>query len=210
MIEQPNPRWLLPTELVVLAACASAPLWWPLTVPIVLPLLIMASVSMAARRVSMSSSPAPGGVEATWIGAGCGALALIASVLLATPFLQYGLGLAVQWSAFPELRGSAAQAFAVAVLITALTAAQELVFRRWVIERAFQLGASGSGAITVAAVLEAVVGPGGLGARVGLAVGGFGLGLLYWRGGRRLGPALAARLAFSLGAVALQALRLVG
>jgi hypothetical protein len=210
MLEQPNPRWLLPVELAALAACAVAPAFVDLPVPVVLPLLAMASVSMAARRVSMTEPPGRGSGEALWIGAACGLVALLVSLVVATPVLQVGFGLVVQWSAFPEVRGSLAQAFTVAVLVVAVVAAQELIFRRWLIERAFQLGASGSGAIGGAAAIEAMIGPGGFGARLGLAVTGIGLGLLYWRGGRRLGPPLAARLTFALGSLLLQALQLLG
>lgn len=144
------------------------------------------------------------------IGAAAGVLGLVISLVLATPALQVGGGQAVQWTMFPMVRGSAEQLFSVAVLLVALAVAQELIFRRWLLERSYQLGASGSGAIMIAAAAEALVGPGSAGVRIGLALFGVALGMLYWRGGRRLGPALAARLAFGLGALVLQALEWIG
>jgi membrane protease YdiL (CAAX protease family) len=208
--EPPNPRWLLPIELLAIAACVILPWLVDLPVPAALPLLAIASVSMSVRRMTFFSAPRTGSGEAMWIGAGAGLVALIISVLVATPVLQHGVGLVVQWSVFPAVRGSGAQLFSVAVLVVALAVAQELIFRRWLIERAYQLGASGSGSIMIAGGAEAMIGPGPLGVRLGLALFGVALGMLYWRAGRRLGPALAARLAFALGALVLQALQWIG
>jgi hypothetical protein len=59
------------------------------------------------------------------------------------------------------------------------------------------------------AAAEALVGPGPLLSRLGMALFGVALGMLYWRAGRRIGPPLAARLAFGLGALILQWLQLV-
>jgi hypothetical protein len=46
--------------------------------------------------------------------------------------------------------------------------------------------------------------------RLGAGVFGIGLGWMYLAGGRSVAAPICARLAFSLGAVALEALRLVG
>ena len=212
VIEQPNPVWLLPLELVALAGCALAPWLLPFSVPMVLPLLGVASLSMAVRRGTLAGEPGAGAGEAFAIGAASGLVALALAVLLATPLLEgagavVGVGAAVEWSMFPAVRGSAGQLFTAAVLVAALAVAEEVIFRRWIVERAYQLGASGSGSILIAAAAEALVGPGPLGARFGMALFGVALGMLYWRGGRRLGPPLAARLAFGLGALVLQALQ---
>lgn len=211
MLEQPRrdgPAWLLPVELVLLAGCALAPWLLPLSLPMVLPLLGGAVLSLAVRRGTLLTEPRAGAGEATLIGGGAGLLALVLAVLLATPLLE-GAGAAVEWTMFPAVRGSAGQLFTAAILVAALAVAQETIFRRWILERAYQLGASGSGSILIAGAAEGLVGPGPLGGRLGMALFGVALGMLYWRGGRRLGPALAARLVFSLGALVLQALQWV-
>jgi hypothetical protein len=208
VIEQPNPVWLLPVELLVLVGCALAPWYLPWSVPMVLPLLAMASVSMAMRRGTLMAEPAAGSGEAILIGAGAGLVALAIAVLLATPLFE-AAGAPVAWSMFPAVRGSGNQLFVTAILVAAMAVAQETIFRRWILERSYQLGASGSGSILIAAAAEALVGPGLLVPRLGMALFGIALGMLYWRGGRRLGPPLAARLTFGLGALVLQALQLV-
>jgi membrane protease YdiL (CAAX protease family) len=208
VLEPPNPIWLLPVELVALLGCAVAPLLWELPVPVAVPLIAIASLSMAVRRTTLASEPSDASAERFAIGAGVGLVALALSVLVATPLLGGG-GVVVQWTMFPTVRGSAGQLFTVAVLISALAVAQEVIFRRWILERSYQLGASGSGSIVIAAAAEGLVGPGPLLARIGMALVGVALGLLYWRAGRRLGPSLAARLAFGLGALILQWLQWV-
>lgn len=206
--EQPNPVWLLPVELAALALAALAPLFWELPVPVVVPLIAVASLSLSVRRASLASQPGAGSGEQILIGAGSGLVALALAVLVATPLLGGG-GVAVQWTMFPTVRGSGGQLVTLAVLLAALAVAQEVVFRRWILERAYQLGASGSGSILIAAALEALVGPGPLLSRFGIFLFGCALGMLFWRSGRRLGPPLAARLAFSVGALVLQWLQWV-
>lgn len=200
-MEEPSPRWLGPLELAALLACALV----AMPVPVELPLLVAAGISVAVRRTTFLAPPTASATEATVIGALAGLLGLVGALLIATPLFEHGLGLALDWHAAPPVRGSLEQLISAALLVAAAATAHELVFRRWLIERAFSLGASGTGAILAAAGVEAAIGPGGLGARLGAALFGIALGLLYWRGGRRLGPALAARLAFSWGALALHA-----
>lgn len=204
LMEVPCPRWLGPLELAVLVACALV----TLPVPVELPLVAAASLSVAVRRATFLAPPAAAASTATAIGALAGLLGLGGALLLATPLLELGFGLSVDWSATPPVRGSLEQLVSSAIVTAAVVTAHELVFRRWIIERAFSLGASGTGAILAAAVAEAALSPGGLGARAGAALFGIALGLLYWRGGRRLGPALAARLTFALGALVLHAVGL--
>ncbi len=208
MREQPSPAWLLVVELAALLLGALAPLFWELPVPVVVPLIAVASLSMSVRRASLASEPGPGGAEQILIGAGSGLIALALAVLVATPLFSGG-GVVVQWTMFPTVRGSGGQLVTLAVLLVALSVAQEVVFRRWILERAYQLGASGSGSILIAAGLEALVGPGPLLSRFGMLLFGCALGMLFWRSGRRLGPSLAARLAFSVGALVLQWLQWV-
>lgn len=208
----PAPRWLLVLEVAALAACALV----PLPVPALVPLLAVAALSVAVRGSSLFAAATEGWLFATTLGALAGLAALAAAVLVATPLLERGLGLAVVWSSAPEVRGSAAQLVVAGILAGAAALAHELVLRRWVVERCYQLGASSATAITAGAVMEALLGPGalgepaGLGAHLGAGVLGAGLGLLYWRGGRRVGPSVAARLALTWGALILQSLRWIG
>lgn len=204
-MEVPSPRWLVPLELSALVACAAV----ALPVPVELPLVVAASVSVVVRHTTFLAAPAASPAEATAIGALAGLLGLLGALLLATPLFEHGFGLALDWQATPPVRGSLEQLVSSAVLVGAVATAHELVFRRWLIERAFSLGASGTGAILAAAAAEAIIGPGGVGERAGAALFGIALGLLYWRGGRRIGPALAARLTFAWGALGLQALGLL-
>jgi membrane protease YdiL (CAAX protease family) len=212
MTEPPDPVWLLPAELLALAGCALAPWLLPFSLPMVLPLLGVATLSIAVRRRTLLTEPHAGASlgtgDALAIGAGAGLAALGLSVALATPLLE-GAGAAVEWSVYPAVRGSLGQLLTAAILVAALAFAEETIYRRWILERAYQLGASGSGSILIAGAAEALIGPGPLGARLGMALFGVALGMLYWRGGRRLAPSLAARLAFGLGALVLQALQWV-
>jgi hypothetical protein len=64
--------------------------------------------------------------------------------------------------------------------------------------------------VLVGAIAEALVTPGDLAARIGGGVFGAGLGWLHVAAGRSVVAPICARLAFGLGAVALEALRVIG
>jgi hypothetical protein len=65
-------------------------------------------------------------------------------------------------------------------------------------------------AILAGALAEAAVTGGGLAMRIGAGLFGLALGWLYVAGGRSALASVCARLVFSLGALALETLRLVG
>ncbi|HRC58502.1 MAG TPA: hypothetical protein PKU97_21420, partial [Kofleriaceae bacterium] len=103
MVEQTSPRWLLPVELAALASCTLAPAGLALPVPVAVPLLAIAAVSVAARRATFLSPPGRGALEGILLGALAGLVGLVAAVTLATPVLQDGFGLMVRWGQSPAV-----------------------------------------------------------------------------------------------------------
>lgn len=149
-------------------------------------------------------------------GALVGALALLLALALSAPIAD-ATARSVEWSQLPVVRGSALQAATLAAVVIAVALAAELTLRRWWLEAvAAALGTAGvgrvgaiAGGVVAAAALEAAIAP-LPGDRLGVAIYGAGLGVIYVGAGRRLGASLAARVAFEVGALALQALLLVG
>jgi hypothetical protein len=146
--------------------------------------------------------PAPGLALA---GIAAGAVALALAVFLAAPFLEDVTARAIEWTDTATVRGSVLAFVTIAMLVGATAVARELVFHRWLLDRAYAAGALP--AATIAAAAEGLVTGGHVVARIGAALTGFGLALLYIGGGRRLAAAMACRLTFDLGALALVALR---
>ena len=148
-------------------------------------------------------------------GAVAGAIALGAALVVSAP-LADAVGRGVEWSTMPVVRGSILQALTVALIVAAVAVAAELTLRRWLLELvATTLERAGAarglaiaGGLAAAAIVEAAIMPFD-GDRVGIAVTSAGLGVLYLAAGRRIGASVAARLGFEVGAVVLQALRLV-
>lgn len=149
-------------------------------------------------------------------GALVGALALLLALALSAPIAD-ATARSVEWSQLPVVRGSALQAATLAAVVIAVALAAELTLRRWWLEAvAAALGTAGvgrvgaiAGGVVAAAALEAAIAP-LPGDRLGVAIYGAGLGVIYVGAGRRLGASLAARVVFEVGALALQALLLVG
>ncbi|MBK7073332.1 MAG: hypothetical protein IPH44_13615 [Myxococcales bacterium] len=162
--------------------------------------------------------PADRDARAEVIGGGAlvGALALLLALALSAPIAD-ATARSVEWSTLPVVRGSALQAVTLAAVVVAVALAAELTLRRWWLEAvAAGLGRAGvgrigavAGGVVAAAALEAAIAP-LPGDRLGVAVHGAGLGLIYVGAGRRLGASLAARVVFEVGALALQALMLIG
>jgi hypothetical protein len=94
------------------------------------------------------------------------------------------------------------------VTVTALAA--ELALRGWIVDRVMELS-PGSPVlpICVGALAEAIVTPGDAATRLGAALFGAGLGTLFAAGGRNVIAPIFARVAFTLGAVAIEASGLV-
>lgn len=204
-------RGLVPLEIAAVIALAVAPL--PDAIPVALPLFAVASVSRWVRGRDWQQRM---GGDRWLVGAGAaaGLVALLVALLAGTPAVEAISGRSIEWSAYPIVRGHAGSLFVVALIVTMTAIATELALRGWIVERVLELVPGRPGAAVLAvlagALAEALVTPGDGVARAGAAVFGAGLGWIYLAGGRRLVGPLAARLAFVLVALGLEALRLIG
>ncbi|HEY0989346.1 MAG TPA: CPBP family glutamic-type intramembrane protease [Kofleriaceae bacterium] len=200
-------RTLVPFEVAAIVALAIAPL--PEVVPFALPLVVLATASRWARRRSWDELLHGRGTGAVGGAAGLGALAL--AVVAGTPFVELMSGRSVEWSAFPIVRGNVSQAVLVAIIVIAMAIATELALRGWIVERVLELSPGPPILpVLVGACAEALVTRGDLAARIGAGLFGIGLGWMYVSSGRSVIAPICARIAFALGAVALEALRVVG
>jgi len=199
-------RGLVPFEVAVVLAAA----FLALPIPVVIPLLAAASLSLWARGRSFAAVTKGPGLYAL-IGLAAGLVGLALAVGVGTPVVERMTDQAVQWSMYPIVRGSA-NAFATLSVLVALGAiAAELVLRGWIVERVLELGRGNVVlAILVGAIAEGLVSGGDVTARLGAGLFGIAMGWMYVAGGRSVVAPMCARLAFSLGALALEATRLVG
>jgi hypothetical protein len=153
---------------------------------------------------------AGGGAWLVGVGAAAGVIALALAVVAATPVVEAVWDRAVQWSMFPIVRGSGRQLFAVALIVAVASVAAELVLHGWLVERALELGSGSAIAVLLGAIAEVLLVPGDFATRLGAGLFGAGLGWMYVAGGRTIAGSAAARVAFSVGAVVLESLRLIG
>ncbi len=198
-------RRLVPVEVAAVIAVALAP--WPEAIPISLPLFVVATLARLVRGKSWGELLKANGAL---VGAIAGLAALGLSVVLGTPVVEHVTDRAVEWASYPLVRGAGAQLLAIALIVACATAAMECALRGWIVERALELRVPASVAILIGALVEALLVDGGVTARLGGAVFGIGLGWMYVASGRNLAAPLCARLAFQLGAVVLEWLKLVG
>jgi len=199
-------RGLVPLEVAIVIAAAVI----DLPIPVVIPLLAAASLSLWFRGRSFAQVTKGPALYAL-IGAGAGLAALALSVAVGTPLVERITDQAVQWSMYPIVRGSTTAFATIALLVGLGAIAAELVLRGWIVERVLELGHSKSEpAILVGAFAEALVVDGDLTARIGACLFGIAMGWMYVASGRSVVAPMCARLAFSLGALALEALRVVG
>ncbi|HEY5950574.1 MAG TPA: CPBP family glutamic-type intramembrane protease [Kofleriaceae bacterium] len=198
-------RSLVPLEVavVIAAACIALP------VPAAVPLLIVASISLWLRGRSWTSVLSGPPLYAA-IGALSGALALVFALFVSTPLLEAITDYAVQWSMYPVVRGSSGTAIMVTLVVGISAVAAELVLRGWLVERVLELRGHPVLAVVVGALAEALISDGDLAMRIGAGIFGIGLGWMYIAAGRSAVAPICARLVFSLGAVLLEALRVVG
>jgi len=198
-------RNLVPFEVAIVIAAAIV----SLPVPVVVPLMIAASLSLWLRGRSWTSVFGGPALYAA-IGAVAGAIALVLALLVSTPLLEAVSDYAVQWSMYPIVRGSGGQAVMVAIVVGISALAAELVLRGWIVERVLELGGHPVLAVLAGAIAEALLVDGDLAMRIGASLFGLGLGWMYVAAGRTINAPLCARLVFSLGAVLLETLRIVG
>jgi hypothetical protein len=207
----PEPRELrnlVPFEIAAVLALAVAPL--PEAVPIALPLVVLATLSRWVRRRDWGQLMSASGWTMA-VGAAAGLAALVLAVIVGTPFVELMSGRAVEWAAFPVVRGNASQGLLVAMIVIAMAIATELALRGWIVERMLELSPGPPILpVLVGAIAEALVTRGDLAARLGAGLFGAGLGWMYVAAGRSVVPPICARIAFTLGAVALEAVRVIG
>jgi membrane protease YdiL (CAAX protease family) len=171
-------------------------------------LLLAASIVSWLRKRSWTERMRGPGVYAA-IGAAAGAGALVFA-LFVTPMIEGYAGQAVQWSMYPIVRGSGTAFFTVALIIAVGCLASELVFRAFLVELGHEFTKNYAVAIVVAALAEALLAEGDPAVRLGAGVFSVGLGWMYVASGRSILAPLCARLVFSLGALVLEALRVIG
>jgi hypothetical protein len=211
-------RALVPFEVAIVLTAA----FIALPIPVVIPLLVAGSLSLWVRGRSWIDVLRGPSLYAA-VGAAAGLVGLALGLVLGTPLVEGLTGGAVQWSMYPIVRGSPNAAVMLAVLVVIGAVASELVLRGWLVERVLELGGHPVLAILVGAIAEALIvfplahgDPGALmiggdiTARIGAGVFGLALGWMYLAAGRSALAPMCARMTFALGALALEAFRLVG
>lgn len=204
-------RSLVPAEVAAVLVVAFVPL--PEAVPRALILFAAACASRWSRGRDWAEI-AHGPPVFAAIGALAGAVALALAVAIGTPVIEALTGRGVEWNQFPIVRGNSAGLFAVATVVAVSAIALELAVRGWLVERVLEL-AGDRADVRVLAVMgggfaDALVASGDFTARLGAGVFGIALGWMYLAAGRSVIAPACARAAFALGAVLLEALRLVG
>ena len=201
-------RSLVPLEVAAIVIVAVAPL--PEVMPVALPLVVIATASRWLRRRSWDQLlQSRRGTAA--VGFAAGVAALVIALVAGTPFVEAMSGRAVEWSAFPIVRGNVSQGVLVSLIVVAMAVATELALRGWVVERVLELSPGPAILpVLIGAIAEGVVTRGDFAVRVGAALFGLGLGWMYVAAGRSLVAPICARVGFALGAVALEGLRVIG
>ncbi|HUS32132.1 MAG TPA: CPBP family glutamic-type intramembrane protease [Kofleriaceae bacterium] len=204
-------RGLVIVEILAIVGLAFVPL--PAIVPVAVPLLVLASLSRWTRGRDWGEL-FHGGLRATIVGATAGIVGLALALAIGTPLVEHVTDRAVEWSMYTLVRGNASQLFAVAIYVAVTSLAAELALRGWIVERVLEL-ASGRPGVTVLAILigsaaEMIVTPGNFAMRAGAGLFGAGLGMMYVAGNRSIVAPICARMAFALGALMLESMKLVG
>jgi membrane protease YdiL (CAAX protease family) len=201
-------RELVPFEALAVVALALMPFG---DVPVALPLFAVASCSLYLRGRSWAELAMRGSLDRALIGAAAGGVALALAIVVGTPGLEALGAWPIEWSRFPIVRGNAAAAGVVILTAAATALAMELALRGWIVERVLELWPGSPGLpVLVGALAEALLTPREPAARLGAAVFGAGLGWMYCAAGRSIVAPLLARIVFQAGAVALEALRVIG
>lgn len=195
-------RTLIPVEVLAVIAIAFAQL--PLGVPIAIPLLIVASLSRWLRGRSWREVISANSTRALALGLLAGVIALA----VATPLIGAFHATAVEWWLVPAVHGETPQVLLAIAHAIVTAAALELALRGWILERAWELSPGPAALpIAVAAGAEALLHEGPIAARIGAALFGAGLGLLHVGCQRSVLAPIAARAAFTGGAIVVELLR---
>jgi hypothetical protein len=198
---------LLTAEVVAIIACAVL----PLPVPAQVPLLVMALISFAVRGKMWSDRFESDRLR--WaVGAVVGVIALALAWLVVGPVLESRTGGMVGWTRHGMVRGKPDAFLTIAILVAASAIGTELLMRAWILDRIRELVSGRAGvviAVAVTAIVEAIfVGDPGWSC-VGAALVSAALSGLYLASGRSLVAPIAARVTFEVGALLLEAFKLV-
>jgi hypothetical protein len=201
-------RGLAYVEAAAIIAIAVVP--WPELVPVALPLVIAATVARYVRRRGWAEVARIHSAQLV-VGVIAGLVALTLALIGGAPVVEAIGQRAIEWSAFPIVRGNASQLLVVSMIVVVTAIAAELALRGWIVERAAEL-TRGGWAVPIAcgALAEALITPGDVAVRLGAACLGAGLGAIYLAAGRTVMPSICARAAFGLGAAVLEALQVIG
>jgi hypothetical protein len=200
-------RQLVPLEIAAVLVAAWAPL--PEQVPAAAALVVIATASRAVRGRGWAEV-LHGDRVRVLAGAAAGLVALGLAFVVGTPAIEAATDRAVEWPQFAIVRGSSTQLVTVVLYAALVAAATELALRGWLVERVLEFApAERALAVLVGAIAEAIVQPGDATMRLGAFAIGIGLGWMYVAGGRSAVAPICARVAFAVGAVLLEALRVV-
>ncbi len=199
---------LVPFEVIAVVAIAVAPL--PESIPVALPLVVVATISRWVRGRSWAEVAQPGSIGGgtrAAIGAAVGVVALAIAVVAGSDSVSALTQSSIEVGI---TRGNPKLAMLVIVHVAVAATAAELALRGWIVERVLELS-PGSPVlpVIVGALAEAIVTPGEPGTRIGAALFGVGLGWMFVAGGRNVVAPICARVLFQGGAVAIAALRIV-
>jgi hypothetical protein len=179
------------------------------SVPWIAGLLVVATLVSWLRKRSWAERVRGPAIYAA-IGAGAGLVALGIGLLFATPVVEGFTDQAVNWSMYPVVRGSVTTFVMVAIVVAVGSLASELVLRGFVVELGREFTRNNVVAVVMGALAEALLAEGDAGMKLGAGVFGLGLGAMYIASGRSVLASLCARLTFALGALVLEALRVIG
>lgn len=200
--------WLVWGELALV--CGVIAVGFPVSV--MLPLLVLASVALWARKrswIEVGFDITDDFVHLAMMGLVLGAAAQLFNVAVLKPELESLTGRAVELNHMPPLRGNASVLVNAVILTWGFVVATEMVFRGYLIDRVAALVkdkgvAHGVGVVVSAGLYAWAVGGGRLEGVVGAFIAGVGYGYLYLAAGRQLVLPIAFAAAFeTVGLVAI-------
>jgi hypothetical protein len=172
-------------------------------------MLVVASIAMWLRKRSWGTV-LHGPPVLVALGAAAGLVGLALAIVVGTPLVESATEQAVQWSTYPIVRGSV-RTFAVVALLAGVSAlVGELAVRGCLLDYLLERRVPPAIAIGAGALIDAVIASGGVPARLGAGVFGIAMGWMFVAAGRSALPGVCARVAFAVGALALEALQIVG
>jgi hypothetical protein len=206
-------RGLVPAEIAIVLVIAI--IAWPDPIPTAIPLVVAGSIATWVRGRSWGDVIAANGLHAV-VGLAAGVVGLALALIGGAPLVEALTQRAVAWSANAVVRGNPAMLGGVVIYAAIVAVCMELALRGWLVERALELMGSarspGGGVFPVlcGGFAEAIVTPGDATMRIGAGLFGVGLGWMYVAANRNVLAPMLARVAFGVGVVVLEGLRVIG